>query len=603
MVQRIDYAVFPEIRETELLMFTQRVLGHLQRSSPTFKALRDWLREANAWDKDTVPVILDLLDVQIKGADLTIGPWATQFIASDDDEIAREFLFKRLLSDNTLLVKYVVEALDMEGGGRLHSTYELHRMLTSYVYPGDQIRLPDFQAWIKWMVACGRIKLIGIRWGLTDLGKEVVPRIRNVDVEEFLEDEADEAAEDASDGEAETAAAGAGDALSPVASAPPAQDVTTVVASPAAGPTGAASAKAKSGAKKAAAKRTGADSTHQGDGASAATADEELLDLPPDAPPIDEAMFRAYEEKLTTTAAEPASAGVASGIPSEIGVSLPSMPRRILSPATLHAAGRLEIGCLREPAEPAEILTQLRTLGRERGIGGGSLLLAFGLETRMAHNEATRHLFLAALLARLFAARPDGALAELLVERAGALAPVAILLERPDSLAEVIVRWGLAMPDAASQQVRGILLDAVIGGRALASRPDLPTVLAETPNSEMLIGTLSSGLLRAAGPLGALWLVREMVRVGLWTRPSQREIAFVPSRAVRLMAYRLRLIDSHHAVSASRLLDVARKLAVLLPPGSVECAAFELLAPDDHLRFDCARLPICQEPCALHQDG
>ena len=151
--------------------------------------------------------------------------------------------------------------------------------------------------------------------------------------------------------------------------------------------------------------------------------------------------------------------------------------------------------------------------------------------------------------------------------------------------------------------MRNTLLDAVIGGRALAARPDLATVLAETPSSEQLLGTLTQGLLRGAGPTAAFWLVREMVRAGLWVRPAHTEIGVVPTRALRMMAYRLRLIDAHFASSSARMLEVARRLAALLPAGSIEAQAAELLAPDDHLRFDCAKLVICQQPCALHVEA
>jgi len=205
---------------------------------------------------------------------------------------------------------------------------------------------------------------------------------------------------------------------------------------------------------------------------------------------------------------------------------------------------------------------------------------------------------LASLLARLYAARPDGSLADLLVERVGGLGPVAVLLDRPEALAEVVVRWGLAQGDAASAAVRTALLDTVLGTRALKAQADLPTVLAEAPSSEVLIGLLGQGLLRAAPMTAQLWLVREMVRAGLWTRPAHTEIAVVPTRAVRLMAYRLRLLDSHFAVGSAMLIQVARRLAPILPPGSVEAAAFDELAASDHLRFDCARVPICQQPCA-----
>ncbi len=597
MVQRIDYAVFPDAREPELLGFVNKLLGQVHRTSPSMKDLREWLREQNAWDKDAVPTTLDFLDLRTKGPTTTMGPWATQMFAIDDVEAQKTHLYKRLFDENTLLCKYVFEALDMEGGGRLHSTYELHRMLTSYVYPGTHIRLTDFQNWIKWAVASGRLKLIGIRWGLTDLGKEAVPRLRSVDVDEFLEDEAAEAEA----GEAEVEAP----APAPAAKAP--------APAPAPAPAAVAAPPARAAA------------------ADDGLPEDEELDLPPDAPPVDESTFARYAEALEATAHEepaPAARRKASKAPAATAttaapavstapvaaapvaagpaqpVAVPAMPRMTLSPTSMVTAARLEQACAKEPQESAEILAQLRELGRGRGIEvGGSLLAALGLEARMAANEPARHLFLAALLARLFALRPDGALAELLVERAGALQPIAMLYERPDALAEVVVRWGLALPDQASQQVRNVLLDAVIGGRALAARPDLPTVLAETPSSEQLLGTLTQGLLRGAAPTAAFWLVREMVRAGLWVRPAHSEIAVVPTRALRLMAYRLRLIDSHFAGSTARLLDVARRLATLLPAGSIEAQTAELLAPDDHLRFDCARLPICQQPCALHLEA
>jgi hypothetical protein len=67
------------------------------------------------------------------------------------------------------------------------------------------------------------------------------------------------------------------------------------------------------------------------------------------------------------------------------------------------------------------------------------------------------------------------------------------------------------------------------------------------------------------------------------------------------MAYRLRLVDSHFATGTAALITMARRLAALLPPGSVEAAALEALAPGDHLRFDCQAIPVCQQPCALRR--
>lgn len=570
MAQRIEYAVFPNIREDAFIATMNKIHGHVRRSQLSARDFREWMKDEGLWNKDDAAQMLSFIDVRSE-TNAQLGPWAEKFFAAPDDDQAKEMLYKRLADENTLLVKYVLEALDIEGGGRLHSTYELHRMLTSYVYPGKHIGLVPFQNWIKWIVASGRVKLIGIRWGLTDLGKQAVPRVRSIDVDEFLEDEA------------------AGVAVAAPAAAAPAP--VAAAATPAAK---APTAKAKAAA-----------AAQDGDGDS-----EEMLDLPPEAEPVDESLFQQYEAKFEQAEAEPAPAppkGKASKAsivtapaetPAAPTAKAAALPRQTTGPAAIARLAQLEVACAKQAPEVVELITQLRDYGRANALGGGSLLLAHGLESRLAQNEAARHLFLAALLARLYAARADGSLAELLIERVGALAPVAVLLDRPEALAEVVVRWGLAAGDAASNALRAVLFDAVLGGRALKAQADLPTALAESASAEVLIGQLNQGLLRAAPVTAQLWLVREMVRAGLWTRASATEIAFVPSRAVRLMAYRLRMIDSHFALSAAALIQIARRLVAVLPPGSVEAAAFEALAPNDHLRFDCSNVVICQQPCA-----
>lgn len=569
MAQRIEYAVFPAIREDAFIATMNKIHGHVRRSQLSARDFREWMKDEGLWNKDDAAHLLAFIDVR-SDANAQLGPWAEKFFAATDDDQAKELLYKRLVDENTLLVKYVLEALDIEGGGRLHSTYELHRMLTSYVYPGKHIGLVPFQNWIKWIVASGRVKLIGIRWGLTDLGKQAVPRVRSIDVDEFLEDEA------------------AGVAVAAPAAPPPA----AAVAAPAAAKAPAAKAKA-----------TSATQDFDGDG-------EEMLDLPPEAEPVDESLFQQYEAKFEQAESEPVAAAPKGKAAKSVAIApaventaapaskAAALPRQTTGPAAIARLALVEVACAKQAPEVGELITQLRDYGRANALGGGSLLLAHGLESRLAQNEAARHLFLAALLARLYAARADGSLVDLLIERVGALAPVAVLLDRPEALAEVVVRWGLAAGDSASNALRAALFDAVLGGRALKSQADLPTALAESASAEVLIGQLNQGLLRAAPVTAQLWLVREMVRAGLWTRASATEIAFVPTRAVRLMAYRLRMIDTHFALSAAALIQIAKRLVSVLPAGSVEAAAFEALAPNDHLRFDCSNVLICQQPCA-----
>jgi hypothetical protein len=622
MVQRIEYTIFAETPEVAQLSTANKLIGHVHRSDLSFRAFRDWLREQGIWNKDTLPTALDLFDIRMdKQNGASLGPWAEKFFAVDDPEDQKTLLFERLLDQNTLLVKYVMEALDMEGGGRLHSTYELHRMLTSYVYPGEHVGLPSFQAWIKWMVGVERLKLIGIRWGLTDLGKEVVPKLRMIDVDEFLEEEEEEAeaateaaatAESAAAPPAETTAQPAGQApdatASPAAPAsgavrPPsndqaAADAPQVATSPAsAKPAKRTKTRAKSGkaapTNDTAATETGK-ATREPSKAAAArkeVSSEELPDLPPEAPPVDDAVFEKYAAQFEEPAAE-----AEPETPPDV-VARPPARRQTVAPSQLVRASSIDVGCSRDPLDLADVIEALREHGRAKGLGSGSLLVAYGLETRLAKSEAARHLFLAGVLARLSVQRPDGALCDLLVERVGGLIPVAVLLERPEALAEVVVRWGFGGGDQASQAIRAALLDSVIGGRALTTKQDTPTLLAEAPTSEVLVGMLSQGVLRGASMTTAFWLAREMVKVEIWRGPAARDIAFVPNRNNRMMAYRLRLIDSHFASTSARMIDIARTLGRALPPNSVEAAAFLDLAPDDHLRFDCPLVPICQSPC------
>ena len=547
MAQRIDYAFLPGVRDELVWPTVNKVLGHVRRSQLTMRDFRDWLKDAGLWQKDEATALLELLDVQ-QSPLVHLGPWAEQVFNAKDDAAARDLLYKRLCDENILLVKYVLEALDVDGGGRLHSTSELHRMLTSYVYPGKHVGRVAFEAWIKWLVASGRVRLIGIRWGLADLGKAAVPRLRTVDADEFLEDE--------------NAAAAAPVAASETVAAPAPQVAVKPAGKPAPKP------------------------------AAEANDDEEMPDAPPEAEPVDAQTFAAYEAQL-----EGQLAATPEPAPTAKQAAPTTAPRHTQAPVLRDVA--TAGGCREGPLDTAEILSGLRDVGKQRGLGGGSLLLAHGVESRMAQNDAARHLFLAALLARM-CLQPDGeALVNLLRERAGGWSPVALLLDRPEALFDCLTRWNLAGGEPLAIRLRALLLEATLGGRALKAQPDLPTQLAEAPSSDQLLTLLGQGLLRAAAFPEQFWLVREMVKAGLWTRPSATEVAFVPTRQVRLMAYRLRLLDSHFAQSLPSYLQVARRLAGLLPAGSVEAAALEALAPDDHLRFDCPRVIICQTSCGI----
>jgi hypothetical protein len=229
MAQRVNFEPIPGTRHDQYIFKLRMVLGYLNQPGGTkFKGFRDFLRKQNLWDKDKSETIFSLVEITWDKKDVKLGKTAKKLAAAHSDTDFQQALFDRLREQNILLVKYVLEALDVTQGGRLHSVHELYRMITSYVYPGAYITLTAFQAWVDWMAASGFIKLVGIRWALSERGQKVVGELRSMDVDEILEDMADaeeeegEADEDEDDEEEEDEPAPRA-AAKPQSSQPPAQ--------------------------------------------------------------------------------------------------------------------------------------------------------------------------------------------------------------------------------------------------------------------------------------------------------------------------------------------------------------------------------------------
>jgi hypothetical protein len=195
MAQRTEFPNLPNKIDAQYLPTMQEIFAELTRSGGQlpFKTFRSWLKERNLYNKEEVDDLLNMLGCESK-PNVVLGPFGREFLAAETPEAQQRLLYRWLNAWNPFLTKYVFEAVDVEGGGRLHSTHELFRMISSYVYPGDDVRLPAFQSWIRWMAASGYIKYIGIRWGLSEAGKLEMQTIRQVDVDELLEDEAEEKA-------------------------------------------------------------------------------------------------------------------------------------------------------------------------------------------------------------------------------------------------------------------------------------------------------------------------------------------------------------------------------------------------------------------------
>ncbi len=192
MAQRVGFKVLPNTKDELLLDRLLTILATVERERPNFKQLRESLRELGIWKREETPEILEFFGVSglSERGRITLRPPANQLLAADSPAERQKVLVSHLYQANPLLVKYILEALDVTDGGRLHSTHELYRYISSYAYPGDYIKLPDFQSFIKWLGVAGAVRIIGIRWGLDEAGKAQLPVVRSLDVEEFLEDEA-----------------------------------------------------------------------------------------------------------------------------------------------------------------------------------------------------------------------------------------------------------------------------------------------------------------------------------------------------------------------------------------------------------------------------
>ncbi len=188
MSQCVDFAVLPGVPAPALPAAIRELFSFISRETPTPRTLRAHLRGRDWFDAEGFPVLSDFLGLGEWEAS-GLGPFGRAVVEAGDDADVRDAVSRRLVDANPLLVKYCLEALDVDRGGRLHSTNELYRMITSYVYPGTRPTLVSFKAWIDWAAAAGLIRIVGIRWALGSGATAVLPELRAIDPEEFLDDE------------------------------------------------------------------------------------------------------------------------------------------------------------------------------------------------------------------------------------------------------------------------------------------------------------------------------------------------------------------------------------------------------------------------------
>ncbi|MCL2325161.1 MAG: hypothetical protein FWC40_01455 [Proteobacteria bacterium] len=196
-MQEVNYAVLAGCSANELLPKLGLVANFIVKEKPDAKALKRFFREHDFFDKERHETLLAFLGIDAsQDKHIKAGDFLTQLLKIIDPEDRKRHLYRYLTAKNQILMKYVMDAI----GERLHSTNEMYRYLTSYVYPGTYLTLVDFRYWMLWLEASEHIRMVGIRWGLSDLGKEAMDKIiKFIDIDDLLDAEGGDGDDDDDD--------------------------------------------------------------------------------------------------------------------------------------------------------------------------------------------------------------------------------------------------------------------------------------------------------------------------------------------------------------------------------------------------------------------
>lgn len=578
MPQRVEFAVFPNTAERATLSTVNKVLGHVHRNPQMgFKQFREWLREQNLWDKETSPLVLELIGIQTQPK-YQWTPFATQLYSAPDETQQQQILFRHLRDENVLLAKYVLTSIDVDSGGRLHSSHELYRVLTSYVYPGAYITLPSFQAWIRWMQACDAIRYIGIRWGLGEVGKAAIPWLRSRDDDEILEDMADD-----NDGPGPEAAPSESAVL-----AIPTPTMTTVV-SP-----------------------NVATRPHPVDPGG----EDDLPDMPDEAePPVADVAFPYMADGTSPDVPQRVAVPRESGATQRaIPVVPPEEPPKSkpvtnpIRPAVVPDVPRPAVGPVSHPPvrllpAPLDAASVANTAEWIRAFWAAWPnkhrfdVGHFGLHP--VHYDADRGLFLSKLayLGVLATETTQPAVVHGFWEKLYEIRFLERTWAQPELFSDLLTELGFFANNPVYAKLSETLVYSLAFHVRIRNNPQWISLLEHVSDGRTLVESLHSVVYGGVFYLAPFWVVGQLVQLGLIDRPEIRLTAVVPTYRLRENAYRLGFIDSLYAESLPAWFSVSEAVSRYFGPDEGFGQALE--AVSDHLgcAFNCGKVYVCPLAC------
>jgi len=520
MAQRTEFPALNNLPEASYPSMVQSLFQEINRlgNNVPFKTLRPWLKEHNIYDKEQVDDLFFFLGCTYQ-PEVTTGDFPKQYMECKTPEDQQHLLYTWVNAWNPFLTKYVFEALDVDGGGRLHSTHELYRLITSYVYAGEYVTLPNFQNWIKWMAASSYIKYIGIRWGLSPLGKAAMKSIRMLDVDEMLEDEAEEA-------EAAT------------------QETPAIASPPEKAPT-ASNTKKK-----------------------AETSGEELPDMPPEAPipdweppadhPLADAASEATEPVETTEATKGKARKKSSAKSRKAPETRKSKKRANKTPAAQSQADVI-----------GRVNTWFSTYQARQPDRASDL----GLDAKQYGKNPPLFLYKVMVLARLATGELPVEVWEPLYRQLISDNVLNEYFNAKRSLEALVSQqqWYESQPNSRDA-LSSIAFDVMRGKALLRGQQALCDQLEDAPDGPALLKMIHERVFMGELTAAPFWMMREMAQLGIWDNPALSSHLAVPTATVRANACRLGLLTTQYAHSFDALLDAAETLASQFPDGDYALA-------------------------------
>ena len=420
---------------------------------------------------------------------------------------------------------------------RLFSDAELWRYLTSHVYPGDHMGGAEFREWMRWMRLCGVVRVIGIRFGFAEKIDEIKKAVGRVDVEEELMDEA-EAAEGGDDDTE-------GD------------DEPAAVRDPSA-------------------TRDRSKTEVEAGGSEEAT------------PATDR-----EDEEAPAASTAPAPASTSASTSDHSGDTATERP--IAKVVPLRRAMTKVVG----EAEIEDNLGRMRDWWR--GFDERSLSRAEDLGVMaLAYESGDKRVFLMQMVATALVVAGDPRPADRFgfFNALGRARFFHRLVDDRAAFFEVLDELEWFGDDVGQRALAENLIHVVRLRDALLDDGDLPARLAEIADPAELLAVLNEHSFTS--PVEGLWLIREMVRMGLWGgegREGIAAVAAVPSPSVVETAWRLGLHDRPQADDADEALAAAKAIAAWL---GQEDGFDEPLAHFAHAhgcRRACPNAPVCPYHC------